>query len=251
MRRRRFITVFGSAAAWPFIARAQQAGPVRLIGVLIGYPESDPFAQSWLAAFRDGLAKLGWTEGGNLRIEIRWGAGDAGKIGTLAKDVVDLRPDAILGVTTAATRALAGATRTIPIVFTIVSDPIGGGYAASVAHPGGNFTGFTAVDPATYAKFVGLLKEIAPRTMRAALLYNPATATSIQISMPSIQAAASSAAVQVNAAAGPRQGCDRSRDRRTSARARRRPHRDAGFIQHVKSRPDHRLGSPLWGPGDL
>jgi len=172
---------------------------MRLIGVLMAYAESDSTAQSWLAAFRAALAKLGWTEGSNLRIELRWSAADADRMRTLAKELVDLRPNAIFGVTTPAISALARETRTIPIVFTSVSDPIGSGFAASLAHPGGNITGFMANDPALGGKWVELLKEIAPRTVRVALLFNPATAVPLQYFLPSIQAAASSFAVQANA----------------------------------------------------
>jgi len=167
--------------------------------VLMAYAESDSTAQSWLAAFRAALAKLGWTEGSNLRIELRWSAADADRMRTLAKELVDLRPNAIFGVTTPAISALARETRTIPIVFTSVSDPIGSGFAASLAHPGGNITGFMANDPALGGKWVELLKEIAPRTVRVALLFNPATAVPLQYFLPSIQAAASSFAVQANA----------------------------------------------------
>jgi putative tryptophan/tyrosine transport system substrate-binding protein len=119
---------------------------------------------------------------------------------TFAKELIDLRPDTILGSSTAVIGVLARATRTIPIVFAVVADPIGNGFAASLAHPGGNITGFTAVDPAMGGKWLGLLKEIAPSTVRAALLFNPSTAVPIQLFMPSIQAAASSFAVQANAA---------------------------------------------------
>ena len=142
--RRELIAALGSAATWPLAARAQQPDRVRRIGVLMGFAESDPAAQSEVAAFRDALTKLGWTEGSNLRIELRWGAGDADRIRTLAKELVDLRPDAILGRNTPVIGALARETRTIPIVFAGVSDPIGSGFAASFAHPGGNITGFTA-----------------------------------------------------------------------------------------------------------
>jgi putative tryptophan/tyrosine transport system substrate-binding protein len=119
---------------------------------------------------------------------------------TFAKELVDLRPDALVGGSTAVTGALARETRTIPIVFTVVADPIGSGFVASLAHPGGNITGFTAVDPAMGGKWLELLKEIAPRTVRAALLFNPSTAVPIQLFMPSIQAAALSFAVQASAA---------------------------------------------------
>jgi putative tryptophan/tyrosine transport system substrate-binding protein len=166
----------------------------------MGYAESDPAVRSYLAAFRGALAKLGWTDGSNLRIEFRWGAADPDRIKTFAKELVDLRPDAILGVTTPVISALARETRTIPIVFAVVADPIGNGFVASLAHPGGNITGFTALDSALGGKWVGLLKEIAPHTVRAALLFNPTTASPLQIYMPSIQAAATSFAVEVSAA---------------------------------------------------
>ena len=201
MKRREFITLVGGAAAgWPLAARAQQPDRMRLIGVPMGYVESDRVAQSWLAAFRGALPKLGWTEGSNLRIELRWSADDPDRMRTLAKELVDLRPNAILGVTTPVIAALARETRTISIVFTGVSDPIGSGFAANLAHPGGNITGFTVNDPAVGGKWVELLKEIAPRTVRVALLFNPATAVPLQYSLPSIQAAAFSFAIQVNAA---------------------------------------------------
>ena len=202
MRRREFVTLLGGAAAWPVAARAQQPDRMRVIGVLMAYAESDSTAQSWLAAFRAVLAKLGWTEGSNLRIELRWSAADADRMRTLAKELVDLRPNAIFGVTTPAIGALARETRTIPIVFAGVSDPIGAGYIDNLARPGGNITGFMSGngDPALGGKWVELLKQIAPRTLRVALLFNPATAVPLQSFMPSIQAAASSFAVQVSAA---------------------------------------------------
>src|SRR5215467_10417016 len=201
MRRRDFIKVVaGSAAAWPLKARAQQPDRTRLIGVLMGYAESDRTAQSWLAAFRGALTKLGWTENSKLQIELRWTAGDADRMRMLAKELVEMRPDAILGVTTPVVGALAHETTTISIVFTSVSDPIGSGFAANPAHPSGNITGFQANgDPSLGGKWVELLKEIAPRTVRVALLFNPATTVPIQYFMPSIQTAASSFAVQVSA----------------------------------------------------
>src|SRR3974390_2825723 len=203
MKRREFITLLGGAVvSWPLTARAQQPDRMRHIGVLMGYAQSDRAAQSWLAAFRGALAKLGWTEGSNLRIELRWSAADADTMRALAKELVDLRPNAIFGVTTPAVGALARETKTIPIVFAGVSDPIGAGYVESLPHPGGNITGFTTgnADPALGGKWVELLKQIAPRTLRVALLFNPATVVPIQFFMPSIQAAASSFAVQVSAA---------------------------------------------------
>jgi putative tryptophan/tyrosine transport system substrate-binding protein len=203
MRRRDFIQgVVASTAAWPLAARAQQPDRTQLIGVLTAYAENDSTAQSWLAAFRAALAKLGWTEGSNLRIDLRWSGADADRMSALAKELVDLRPNAIFAVTTPATGALARETKTIPIVFAGVSDPIGSGFAANLAHPGGNITGFMSNDPAGTlgGKWVELLKQIAPRTVRVALLFNPATAVSLQYTLPSIQAAASSFAIQVSEA---------------------------------------------------
>jgi putative tryptophan/tyrosine transport system substrate-binding protein len=201
MRRRDFIKVIGGgAAAWPLVARAQQPDRMQLVGVLTGYAESDPAVQSQLAVFRSALAKLGWTEGSNLRIELRWGAGNADRIRTLAKELVDLGPNAILGQTTPAISALARETQAIPIVFVQVSDPIANGFAASLARPGGNITGFTSDNTAQGGKWVDLLKEIAPRTVRVAVLFNPATVASLQSFMPSIQAAASSYAIQTSVA---------------------------------------------------
>jgi len=201
MLRRDFIkAIAGSAATWPVEVRAQQPERMRRVAVLVGNAESDRVAQAWLAAFRDALSKLGWSEGSNLRIELRWAAGDPDRMRTLAKELVDLRPDAILGVTTPVISALAHETRTIPIVFAGVSDPIGSGFAANPAHPGGNITGFMINDPALGGKWVQLLKEIAPHTVRVALLFNPATTVPIRYFIPSIQTAASSFSVQVTTA---------------------------------------------------
>src|SRR5258707_13387670 len=148
MRRRQFITLLGGAVTCPLAASAQQPDRVRLIGVLMAYAQSDRVAQSWLAAFRDALAKLGWTEGSNLRIELRWSADNADRMRALAKELVELRPNAIFGVTTPVVGALARETKTIPIVFAGVSDPIRSGFAANLAQPGGNITGFMPNDPA-------------------------------------------------------------------------------------------------------
>jgi putative tryptophan/tyrosine transport system substrate-binding protein len=201
MRRREFIRLLGGfASSWPIAATAQQSEHMRRIGVLMSNVESDPFGQSLVASFRGALSKLGWTEGRDLRIELRWGAADADKIRTFAQELVNLQVDAILAHTTPVTEALARETRSIPIVFAVVSDPVGSGFAASVAHPVGNITGFTNLDPAMGGKWVALLKEVAPRTVRMALLFKPAVAGPIQNFMPSIQAAASSFAIQVSTA---------------------------------------------------
>ena len=201
MRRREFITLLGgTAAAWPLAARAEQSDRMRRIGVLMGFAESDPTAQSWVGAFQNALAKLGWTEGSNLRIELRWAAADPDKIRSFARELVDLRPDAIFDQTTPVTGALASETQTIPIVFVYVADPIGSGFAPSLARPGGNITGFTYLEPTTGGKWVGLLKEIAPRTAHVAILCNPATTPPLKFYMPSIQAAASSFAIEASSA---------------------------------------------------
>jgi putative ABC transport system substrate-binding protein len=198
MRRREYIKVLGGAAvAWPLAAFAQQPERRRRIGVLMGIADDDE-AQSRVTSFRDALAKLGWAEGSNLQIEVRWSAGDAEKIRMFAKELVDLRLDAILGQSTPVMVALVRETQTIPIVFLNVADPLVSGLAASLSRPGGNVTGFTTANSTLGGKWVQLLKEIAPRTVRAALLFNPATAVPLKIYMPSIQAAASSLAVQVN-----------------------------------------------------
>lgn len=202
MNRREVIAAIASAAVLcPRTTRAQQPDKRRLIGVLMGFAESDQFSQSLVARLRDTLAKLGWKDGANLRIEVRWGAGDAGKIAALAKELVELRPDAILGQTTPVARALARETRTIPIVFVTVSDPIGSGLAVSLARPGGNATGFSFVEHDTGGKWVELLKEIAPQTTRAALLFNPSTAPPLEFYLPSIKSAAASFGIETFVAA--------------------------------------------------
>ena len=197
MRRREFIALVGGATvALSFTAGAPRGEQVRRIGVLMGFAETDPTAHSWVKAFRDALAKLGWAEGSNLRLELRWAAADPDRIRTLAKELVELRPDVIFDQTTPVTSALARETKTIPIVFVYVADPIGSGFAPSLAHPGGNITGFTYLEPTTGGKWVGLLKEVAPHTAHVAVLFNPATTPPLKFYMPSIQAAASSLAVE-------------------------------------------------------
>jgi putative ABC transport system substrate-binding protein len=200
MQRRGFIKVLGGAAVvWPFAARAQQLDAVRRIGVLMGLTESNPEGATFVAAFRERLQKLGWAEGRNIRIDYRWGAGDADRIRSLARELVDLRPDAIVGQSTPVVAALVRETQTIPIVFVNVADPIRSGFVGSLSRPGSNSTGFMTDNSALGGKWVELLKEIAPRTVRVALVFNPATAVPLEIYMPSIQAAASISGVEVNA----------------------------------------------------
>jgi putative ABC transport system substrate-binding protein len=201
MKRREFISLIGgSAAVWPLAVRAQQPERLRRIGVLIGFAESDPAVQSWLGAFRGTLAKLGWTEGSNLRIEVRWAGDDPDRMKTFAKELVDLRPDAILSVTTPVTGALIRETQTIPIVIVTVADPISSGFVANLGRPGGNLTGFALYEPSMGGKWLELLKQIAPGVTRVALLFNPATTVPVKFYMSSIEAAASSFAIQANTA---------------------------------------------------
>src|SRR5215831_363900 len=162
MKRRSFLTLLsGATAVWPIAARAQQPDRMRRIGVLMGLAESDSEAQTRIAAFRDGLQKLGWTEGRNTRIDIRWTTpDDTQSMQRFAKELVALRPDLILSHTTPTTTALLQQTRTIPIVFTTVGDPIGSGFVASFPRPGGNVTGFTASDDALGGKWLERLRRL-------------------------------------------------------------------------------------------
>jgi len=202
MKRRDFITLLGGAAAassilWPLAARAQQRGGMRRIGVLMGYAESDLVAQTNVAAFREGLQKLGWAEGRNIRLDTRWAApGYAESRQRFAKELVALQPDLILSHTTPTTAALLQQTRTIPIVFAFVADPVGSGFVASFPRPGGNVTGFTLFEPTMAGKWLELLKEIAPRVARVAFLFNPATAPYAEVFLNPLKAAAAAFAVE-------------------------------------------------------
>jgi len=198
MKRREFITLLGgAAAAWPLAARAQQAERVRRIGVLMGYPERDSKGQAEIAAFRGELQTLGWTEGRNSLIDTRWATpGDVESMQRFAKELVALAPDVILSHTTPTTTALLQQTRIIPIVFTIVGDPIGSGFVASFPRPGGNVTGFNVSEPTQGGKWVELLKEIAPRVARIAMLFNPVSAPYADYWLNPFKAAATSFAVK-------------------------------------------------------
>jgi len=173
MRRRDFIAGLGGAAVWSVMAQAQQSVPTRRIGVLVNSRESDEQAQLFFAAFRQSLGKLGWIDGRNIRIDCRWGAADINRVHTLASELVGLRPDVLVAGGTPVVAALRQATREIPIVFTTVTDPIGSGFVASLARPGGNVTGFMTVEPPLRSKWVELLKGIAPGLQRAAFLFDP------------------------------------------------------------------------------
>jgi putative tryptophan/tyrosine transport system substrate-binding protein len=187
----------GAAAAWPLVARAQQRERLRRIGVLMNYVSDDPAAQSRLTAFLQGLAQLGWTEGGNARIDVRWGAGDTERIRRHAAELVALAPDIILAVGSPATGPLLQATRTIPVVFVQVADPVGGGFVESVPHPGSNATGFANFEYGMSGKWLELLKEIAPSINRVAVFRNLNTAAGPG-QFGAIQAMAPSLGVEVS-----------------------------------------------------
>jgi putative ABC transport system substrate-binding protein len=183
----------GGAAAWPIAARAQQQGDrVRRIGALMPIDENDPVAKTWLSVFTQTLADLGWTDGRNMRIDLRWAGGDSNRIRALAQELVGLQPDIILTVGMGATLALQRETRTIPIVFAYVSDPVASGIVARLDRPSGNITGFATNEASLLAgKWLELLSEIAPGLKRAAIMFNPDAATA-SLDVPSFEAAARS-----------------------------------------------------------
>jgi putative ABC transport system substrate-binding protein len=189
IRRREFIAGLGGAAAWPLAARAQQGDRMRRIGVLMWLDENDPGAKSDFSAFIQALADLGWTEGRNVRIDFRWFGDDINRIPALARELVGLRPDAILA-SAAATRALQRETRTIPIVFAGVGDPVANGMVTRLDRPSGNATGFAVNEASLGGKWLQLLSEIAPGLRRAAIMFNPDTNAPPWIFTPSFETAA-------------------------------------------------------------
>jgi putative ABC transport system substrate-binding protein len=191
MRRREFITLLGGAAvgpwlAWPIAARAQQAGRAKQVGVLMGLSEDDQAAQARLAAFRQALAGLGWVESRNVRFEVRWAGGDVARVRAYAAELVARMPDVILGQGTPVTAALKQATSSIPIVFVIVNDPVAQGYVPSVAHPGGNITGFSHIDYSMIGKSLELFKQAAPGVTRVAFMFNPDSYPYYETYLPSL-----------------------------------------------------------------
>ena len=192
MRRREFITLIGAAAAaWPLASRAQQAERMRRIGVLMAFAENDPEAQSWVAGFREELGRLGWTDH-NIQIDARWATADVESLQRLAKELVALQPDFVLTGSTPATAAMQRQTSSIPILFVMVGDPVGSGFVASLSRPGGNLTGFTPIENSLGGKWVELLKEVAPRVVRAAMLFHPAMAPFASYYLNPFKAAAAS-----------------------------------------------------------
>jgi len=195
MRRRAFIAALGSAAASPLVARAQQTERLRRIGVLMGLAEDDPDARARLAVFRQGLDRLGWSEGRNVSIDYRFAPAGV-QAHVLAKELIASQPDAILAQTTPVVVALQGESRTIPIVFVGVADPVGSGLVNNLGRPDGNITGFMLFEAGITGKWLAMLKEIAPGLVRAGLLINPKTAPYYEIYLRAAQAAASSLAVE-------------------------------------------------------
>jgi putative ABC transport system substrate-binding protein len=198
MRRRDFIKVtVGLAAAWPLTARAQQSNQMRRVGVMMAFAEDDPEALLRVTTLREELLKLGWTEGRNIRFEQLRSGTDPEAISRVAREIVDTRPDMILADSTPPTAAVLRETHTIPVVFVQVGDPIGSGFVASFPHPGGNATGFNNFPPTMTSKWLDLLMEIAPRTVRVMYLFNPPTAPFAQRFLEPLKGAASSIGVEV------------------------------------------------------
>jgi len=180
LNRRDFITLLGgAAAAWPLAARAKQAERMRRIGVLMGYPEGDPQAQANVTALLRGLEDLGWIEGRNVQIDCRWAGGDPDKARAFARELIAMMPGVLVPSTNQVTQILQQETRTIPIVFAFVGDPVGSGFAASLARPGKNITGFANFENSIGGKWLELLKEIAPRTERVGFVFNPDAAPNV------------------------------------------------------------------------
>ena len=174
LQRREFITLLGSAAAaWPLAARAQQPERMRLVGLLMGYPEGDLQAQANVKAFREGLQSLGWIEGRNIRLEFRWAGGDPDKARAFAKELISMKPDTIVPSTNQVTAILLQETRAIPIVFVFVGDPVGSGFITSLAQPGGNVTGFANFENSIGGKWLEILTDLTPKTRRVGFIYNP------------------------------------------------------------------------------
>ena len=243
MKRRDFITLLGGAAAvWPLAARAQQPERVRRVGVLMSGGERDPETQLRMGAFREGLQKLGWAEGRNLHIDYRWGGGSIERTRNYAAELVALKPDVIFGAPTSAAVPLHRETRTIPVVFAQVPDPVGLGLVESLSRPGGNVTGFALFEYAIALKWLELLKQIAPHVTRVAILYDPEQPTSPGY-ITTIEATAPSFKSPNPAPSGARRRRHRARHRDTRSRAKRRPDIAAGRAHDVPPRPHHLAGS--------
>ena len=201
MRRRKFITLVGSAAAWPLAAGAQQAERVRRVGVLSsGVAVGDPQIRAFITAFQQGMQERGWSEGRNLQVDYRWAGSDVEQIKSYAAELVDAQPEVIFAITSPSVAALQRATRTIPIVFVAISDPVGQGFVASLARPGGNITGFTGLEFSIGQKWVAYLKELAPRLTRLAYLFHPEIGLNYPLWLKSVDDAAATLGIETTAA---------------------------------------------------
>jgi putative tryptophan/tyrosine transport system substrate-binding protein len=200
MRRREFIGLLGGAAVWPLAARAQQRDRVRRIAVMMTNAEDDPEGGTRAAAFRQGLAELGWSEGQNLRIDWYWSAGDLGRIRATAAELAQATPDLVIANGTVNLAAIKQATAAIPIVFVLINDPVGQGFISSLAQPGGNITGFTFVEYSMFGKSLEFLKQLAPGIARVAFMFNPDTSPYYGQFLPSFEIAARNSAVAVTGA---------------------------------------------------
>ena len=194
IRRREFIAALGGAAAWPLAARAQQPDRVRRIGVLTSYDENDPVAKTLVSVFVQALAGLGWTDGGNLRMDVRAAGGDTNRMRALAQELVGLEPDIILASSIPPTLALQRETPTIPIIFVIAGDPVASGIVARLDRRSGNVTGFANWEPTLGGKWLKLVSEIAPRLKRVAIMFNP-DLPGPSVYLPSLETAARSLGV--------------------------------------------------------
>jgi len=201
MKRREFVRLVAGAVAWPLGARAQQGGGMRRLGVLVGYTANDPLGQSLGRLLPQSLAALGWIEGQNLHIDWRWASGDPKLFESYAADLVKLRPDVLAVQSSPAVQALRRSTNTIPTVFIMITDPLGQGFVGTLAHPGGNMTGFSDYDPPIAGKWVELLKQIKPTIARVALLYNPASTPFANLILQAVEPAARPLAVTAQSSA--------------------------------------------------
>ena len=200
MKRREFITLIaGAAAAWPIAARGQQSDRVRRIGLMYGGSQADPQGQASLTAFAKAMRELDWVAGRNIVIEQRFADGDPDRMRTLAKELIGLRPDLVVAHTTPVVAALQQESRTIPIVFVVVSDPVGSGFVASLPQPGGNITGFINLEGSLGSKWIELLRETIPRVARVSIIFNPDTAPYWEYYMRPFEAAARSLAIEPTA----------------------------------------------------
>jgi ABC-type uncharacterized transport system substrate-binding protein len=198
MRRREFISLLGSAAVvWPHAARAQQPGQVRRIGVLMARAANDPEGQKQAVALQRGIEELGWSPNRNVKIEYRWPAGDTSRAQSLAKELVDWRADVLVANSTPSLIAARQATSTIPIVFVAIADPVAQGFVQSLARPGGNITGFGAEEPSMGAKWVQLLRQIAPRLETITVMFNPDSAPYARMFLPAIEAVRAASAFEL------------------------------------------------------